>query len=251
MTDFELDNELRKTLHECVEHLQADDLMKERIDFMIQQPKRKNTWKRICVGIIAAACLATVGAVARGQIAGLISSTYLTKQIYSISELNDDADKISGKISLHDKLNGYDFTSGNIQNVNKVDNSMNKIGEYSELYAQYGDLTVTVHKYDAEIDEVEYPLQQGQNPQSKDINGVSVSYRTDKYLFVPADYKLTDEEKQMQENNEIVISYGSDSREEQVFTSVSWEQDGLVYSVFTFSDVTSENMFDAAKQIIS
>ena len=94
-------------------------------------------------------------------------------------------------------------------------------------------------------------MQKGQSEETKDINDVKVSCRTDKYLFVPADYEPTDEEKQMEENNEMFISYGSDSREEKIFTSVKWEQNGLVYSIFTFSDITFETMFEAAEQIIS
>lgn len=249
MKDFEL--MIKQSLHDMADDIQADDALKERVDFMLTKQKKTISFKKIAVGLVAVACIATVGAVARGQIAGLVSGTYLTKQVYNISELNNYADKISDKISLPDKLNGHAFRSGDIEKTNKVDENMNKIGEYTELYANYGDLTLTIHKYDDEIDEAEYPLQQGQSKETKDINGIGVSCHTDKYLSVPADYKPTDEEKQMEENNEIFISYGSDSREEQIFTSAGWEQNGLVYNIFTFSDVTFETMFEAAEQIIS
>ena len=249
MKDFEL--MIKQSLHDMADDIQADQALKERIDFMITKQKKTISFKKIAVGLVAVACIATVGAVARGQIAGLMSSTYLTKQVYNISELNNDADKISDKISLPDKLNGYNFKSGNIEKINKIDENINIIGEYPELYANYGDLTVTVHKYDEEIDGTEYTLQKGQSEETKDINDVKVSCRTDKYLFVPADYEPTDEEKQMEENNEMFISYGSDSREEQIFTSAQWEQNGLVYNIFTFSDVNFQTMFEIAEQIIS
>lgn len=249
MKDFEL--MIKQSLHDATDNIQADDALKERVDFMFTKQKKTISFKKIAVGLVAVACIATVGAVARGQIAGLSTNTDHKNQAYTISELNNYADKISDKISLPDKLNDFDFTSGNIQNIDKLDENASKIGEYSELYAQYGDLTVTVHKYDEEIDGVEYNLQQGQSKETKDINGIGVSCRADKYLFAPADYKPTDEEKQMEENNEIFISYGSDSREEQIFTSAGWEQNGLVYNIFTFSDVTFETMFEAAEQIIS
>ncbi len=249
MKDFEL--MIKQSLHDATDNIQADNALKERIDFMLTKQKKTISFKKIAVGLVAVACLATVGAVARGQIAGLVSGVNLTKQVYSVSELNNDADKISDKISLPDKLNSYTFRSGDIEKVNKVDENINKIGEYLELYASYGDLTLTIHKYDEEIDGVDYPLQKGQSEETKDINGVSVYCHTDKYLSVPPEYEPTAEEKQMEENNEIFISYGSDSREEEIFTSVSWEQDDLVYSIFTFNDVTFENMFKAAEQIIS
>lgn len=249
MKDFEL--MIKQSLHDMADDIQADQALKERIDFMITKQKKTISFKKIAVGLVAVACIATVGAVARGQIAGLMSSTYLTKQVYNISELNNDADKISDKISLPDKLNGYNFKSGNIEKINKIDENINIIGEYPELYANYGDLTVTVHKYDEEIDGTEYTLQKGQSEETKDINDVKVSCRTDKYLFVPPEYEPTDEEKQMEQNNEIFISYGSNSREEKIFTSVKWEQNGLVYNIFTFSDVNFQTMFEIAEQIIS
>ena len=249
MKDFEL--MIKQSLHDMADDMQADQALKERIDFMITKQKKTISFKKIAVGLVAVACIATVGAVARGQIAGLSSDTDPTKQVYNINELNSDADSISDKISLPDKLSNFDFTSGNIQYIDKLDESANKIGEYSELYAQYDDLTVTVHKYDEEIDGTEYTLQKGQSEETKDINDVKVSCRTDKYLFVPADYEPTDEEKQMEENNEMFISYGSDSREELIFKSAQWEQNGLVYNIFTFSDVNFQTMFEIAEQIIS
>ena len=249
MKDFEF--MIKQSLHDASDDIQADQALKERIDFMLTKQKKTISFKKIAVGLVAVACIATVGAVARGQIAGLSSDTDPTKQVYNINELNSDADKISDKISLPDKLNGYNFKSGNIQYIDKLDESANKIGEYSELYAQYDDLTVTVHKYDEEIDAAEYTLQKGQSEETKDINDVKVSCRTDKYLFVPPEYEPTDEEKQMEQNNEIFISYGSNSREEKIFTSAQWEQNGLVYNIFTFSDVNFQTMFEIAEQIIS
>ena len=249
MKDFEF--MIKQSLHDASDDIQADQALKERIDFMLTKQKKTISFKKIAVGLVAVACIATVGAVARGQIAGLSSDTDPTKQVYNINELNSDADKISDKISLPDKLNGYNFKSGNIEKINKIDENINIIGEYPELYANYGDLTVTVHKYDEEIDGTEYTLQKGQSEETKDINDVKVSCRTDKYLFVPADYEPTDEEKQMEENNEMFISYGSDSREELIFTSAQWEQNGLVYNIFTFSDVNFQTMFEIAEQIIS
>ena len=78
MKDFELEMQLRETLHESADHMEADDAMKARIDLMLNNQNtgrgRKNMWKRLTVGVAAALCLTTVGAFARGQLAGLASS---------------------------------------------------------------------------------------------------------------------------------------------------------------------------------
>ena len=115
MKDFEL--MIKQSLHDATDNIQADDALKERVDFMFTKQKKTISFKKIAVGLVAVACIATVGAVARGQIAGLSTNTDHKNQAYTISELNNYADKISDKISLPDKLNDFDFTSGNIQNI--------------------------------------------------------------------------------------------------------------------------------------
>lgn len=51
MKDFELDAQLRETLHNSVDHMKADDIMKARIDFMVNNQNKagskKLVWKRI------------------------------------------------------------------------------------------------------------------------------------------------------------------------------------------------------------
>lgn len=250
MNDFEFDNQIKKALNDCVDHLETPDSLKERIDFMITKPNKTISWRKVCVGIVAVACVATVGAFARGQVTGLSTGTDLTKSITSIQVLNDKADKISDKISLPEKLGDNKFKDGSIGSVDKLDNDMNKIGNFPEVYAGYGDVYVNIHQYDAEVD-IDAPVQKGQTAETKEIDNINVCYQSEKYLFVPADYKLTDAEKQMQENNEIIVSYGSDEKEEQIFQNVSWQKDGLYYMISTYSDCTPEQLFDYASQLIS
>ena len=49
MKDFELEMQLRETLHESADHMEADDAMKARIDLMLNNQNtvrsRKNMWK--------------------------------------------------------------------------------------------------------------------------------------------------------------------------------------------------------------
>ena len=50
----------------------------------------------------------------------------------------------------------------------------------------------------------------------------------------------------------LYISYGTDTREEQTFQRVTWQQDGVVYQVFTDDDsVTADDLFAAAADALA
>ncbi len=65
-------------------------------------------------------------------------------------------------------------------------------------------------------------------------------------LFRPITRSLT-RKKQQEKNGELVISYGSDEVEDQMFQSVLWEQDGVTYLISGFdTGLDAQTMFDMA-----
>lgn len=247
MKDFEL--MIKQSLHDATDNIQADDALKERVDFMLTKQKKTISFKKIAVGLVAVACIATVGAVARGQIAGFSSSVDKSDGFENISEFNKHVVSISKEISLPESISGNKFTFGTIDKVNKLDDEMKEIGYFTEAFAEYDGLSVTAHKYDPEVDENVDPTEK--NVEEKNINGITVKYSTSDYLFVPADYKLTDEEQKRMENNEINVSYGTDKKIESTSSYVSWKDGDIVYSVLSLDGLDSDAMFSAAQQIIN
>ena len=142
MKDFELEMQLRETLHESVDHMEADDAMKARIDLMLNNQNtgksRKVMWKRLTVGVAAALCLTTVGAFARGQLAGLASSLNTDEMRFSVEQLQKDTAKIADGLEIPETLAGYNFQKGAITYVDKLDEEGNRFGTYPELMADYG-----------------------------------------------------------------------------------------------------------------
>ena len=132
MKDFELDAQLRETLHNSVDHMKADDTMKARIDFMVNKQNKagskKLVWKRIAVGLAAALCLTTMGAFARGQVAGLVSALKADDKSSSVEELQKKAGKIADGIVIPETLGGLAFQNGAITYTDKMDEDGNRFG---------------------------------------------------------------------------------------------------------------------------
>lgn len=257
MKDFELDAQLRQTLHDCVDGMTTDDALKARIDFMVKgtTKKRKVTWKKVTVGLAAALCLTTVGAFASGQIAGLISSTAFSKNAASASELQDMVGEVAAGIQVPETLLDQPFSEGRIDYTDKMDESGNRFGTYPAVSADYGALSLSARAYDDALDgETADPGQtyDGQPRETREIDGVTVAYQADRYLFLPADAQPTEQEQQLADNNELYISYGTDTRSEEIYQTVTWQSDGVVYSLSTSdATLTADDLFDAAAEAIA
>lgn len=257
MKDFELDAQLRETLHNSVDHMKADDTMKARIDFMVNNQNKagskKLVWKRIAVGLAAALCLTTMGAFARGQVAGLVSALKADDSS-SVEELQKKAGKIADGIVIPETLGGLAFQNGAITYTDKMDEDGNRFGTYGQVDANYGDvLNYGARAYDSELDgDGLLPKNyDGQPYEVRDINGVEVAYRADEYLFVPVGYELTAEEQARMDANELNVSVGTDEREEVHYQFMSWQVGDVVYEIYTRdASVTAEDLFAAAAEII-
>lgn len=263
MKDFELDAQLRETLHACVDHMEAEDNMKARIDTMLENKRqRKPVWRKLAVGLAAALCLTTVGAFARGQVTALVSGLHTEDMRFSVEELQQDTAKVADGITVPEKLAGYDFQKGSIEYTDKMDEDGNRFGTFPEVSADYGTsingdgrvLMYTARVFDDELDGGGLLPQdyEGQPYEVREVNGIEMFYRADEYLFVPVDYELTAEEQARMDANELYVSEGSDEREEEYFQTVTWQVDDVVYSVYNWdASMTADDLFAAAEEAMA
>lgn len=49
----------------------------------------------------------------------------------------------------------------------------------------------------------------------------------------------------------LIISYGSSEEQRKVFESVSWSENGMDYSLFTFDHMGSHALIGMAKEVIN
>ena len=253
-----LENQLRNTLHACADHIVAPDTLKTRIDFAINnQPtarRKVSMWKRAAIGMAAVVCFATIGAFARGPISGLVTSLHFTHERTDIAALQQDISKTFADtdIALPAVLGSHAFTKGSIDYTDKLDSDGNRFGTFPSVDASYGTgLSYSARLYDAELDYGTDKLFDEQPFEVRDIGDVSVTYRSDDYLFIPEDYTLTADEQALMDANKIQVSVGSDAREEETYQHVTWQAGGIVYAINSFDTAFSaEDLFAFAEEVI-
>lgn len=90
--------------------------------------------------LAAALCLTTVGAFARGQVAGWFSSLKTDDKSSSVEELQKKAGKIADGIVIPETLGGLAFQNGAVTYTDKMDEDGNRFGTYGQVDANYGDV---------------------------------------------------------------------------------------------------------------
>ena len=246
--------ELRNTLHACADGLEAPEAMETRLNFALNQPKRSHRpiWRKRMVGI-AAAALVVVGALAVG-VGGTITSHSRSDQRLNLEETTEHLSALSADASLiQDLPDGFVFQYG--YDSEGTAESQGKSEEFSEVNAVYRvngiKLTLDAHKPFTVFDDSNAEDTKYGQTETKTVNDIEMTFNDTPYLFVPADYVLTEEEKAAEAAGEMHISYGSDEVEHDSYQNVSWEKDGLCYSLGGSSTgLTADELFDIASAFI-
>lgn len=83
-------------------------------------------------------------------------------------------------------------------------------------------------------------------------NGVDIYYDSYANKLVPADYKLTEQDKKDEATGKYVFSYGSDKEEISQVQYLSWMQDGINYSLLGIdSKISKDELVKMAQQVIN
>ncbi len=209
--------------------------------------------KKRMVAALAAVCtitvMGTVTAIAGGKITGLFSSVS-RDMVHSKTELAQLAKSQMGTApKLVDTFsNGLAFNEGSVTKVEGRDENQNPLITYPELYASYGEhnrVALDVHEY-------QNLISQGSSTMVKQdvYQNVTLEAHEDNYLFLPPDAKPSEEDSKLEEEGKLMISYGSSEEERKVYRSVNWIENGMVYSLSSFDDMSCDDLMGLAKEVI-
>lgn len=83
-------------------------------------------------------------------------------------------------------------------------------------------------------------------------NGIDLYYVSYANKFVPADYKMTEQDKKDKLSGKYVFSYGSSKEEISQVKDLEWMQDGIYYSFLGIdSDRSQDELVKMAEQVIA
>lgn len=186
--------------------------------------------KRILRSLAVAAMIALLSLTAyatdflhiRSLESGKISKTYT-----SYSQLGTAIAQTSPDLKVPQTLGGsFSFQKAQVEEVVGRDENGKKALTYQELHVSYQDTSGTEVTLTAYRNQKGVSLSNRAADQVRNVNDVTLEYRLDHYLFVPADYTLTQEENQWAQQPGNYVSYGSDTKVTQDVAFLSWENAG-------------------------
>lgn len=173
----------------------------------------------------------------------------------SVIEMNDATDGVQTTTDVKmpefpDSLgDDYVFDGGNTVNVSGKDEAGNTIGKWDDLRAVYknadGGIVNLTLSYNISDDEDRTPTE------TRTTDGITVAFNYDEYLILPnEDEPLeTSVQERKEKDDHFFVSYGGD-KETYFFSNASFAKDGIRYLIFTNDDVSADDLFSMAEELI-
>ena len=264
-----MSNDFENRFRRSVDEIRFSNDAKERLRKKLSKTEKiaieseDITMKKLTFGKVAAvlvACIMITGATAfaASKISIYVSSSNSFYDYATIDEIAAEQSRIKGDRDYEMKKlpeffsSGYAFAGGNKVDVRGEDDSHNTVGTWEDISAEYKndkgdsvDITMSYHSYDSDDDEHDAT-------EERIIEGVAVQFNYDEYLFVPDGYKLDEDTKErLKQEKHFQVSYGSDKKETLYFSAVSFEKDGITYTIDSFDDIDRGELFSIAEELIS
>jgi hypothetical protein len=248
---------IKDTLLNASTRVEASEQLSSKVKNAVQQQtqkedpvmKKRFTFKSAMI-MAAVLCLTTVTVFAATRASSYISmsspsarsTTFPTEE-----SLQKDLGFVPKTVKTFS--NGYTFHTVEIGGISAIDKDGKKMGDYKSVTYRYAadqgkKVTLNINK--------QLPDETADSKAVKtDYKGLTLSYTSQKYKFVPVNYKMTEEDKKAEKSGEIMFSYGTDTVENSTIQNVTWINNGISYDLMASdSDLTQTNLTAMAKEIV-
>ena len=168
------------------------------------------------------------------------------------SDMDKVMDKAGFEMDVKERFNnGFAFEKAYVEDTRGLDENDREVLKYREVQVNYRNadglrLCLFAQPDIEEITDSDSPV-----AQTAQIGGVTVTYYHDHYKFVPANYELSEAEKQWEAIPGNYISYGSEAVKDTDVAFLCWEKDGVRYTIMdSGAKVTPQTLFAMAKELM-
>ena len=226
MNETVFDKEMKDMLHRCADELHAPDKLKTRVDFALKngssRPRRR--WGRRLIALAAVAAITVTGAFAAGAF-GSITSHSWSDQRLSMEQTQQHMEDAGAALTLPETIGDFTFSYG-CDVATTAKSAAGKSEQVDKVNAEY----------------------------EKDGSALNFSAHKTYTVFSDeenSDPEPDDEEKKLERRGELTISEGSDEVEDRQFQSVSWQKDGMSYSLYGFdTGLDAQTMLELASGLV-
>lgn len=210
---------------------------------------KKKSIKRSMIFVTAIVMALGLTAFASGKIASIVSSSSSIADYKKMPTQEEVTKEFGFSPKLVESFaNGYTFKSGSIANCDMTDADGNSMGTFKSLGIEYAKEDDVINLSMEQVVDSEW-LTKGGTP--TDYNGVALYYGSYENKFVPADYKLTEQDKKDEASGKYVFSYGSNEIKLVKIQSVTWQQDGIGYCLLGMdSPLDKSELTKMAQEIV-
>jgi len=207
---------------------------------------RRRAKKMIAIVAIAAAFLVGSTAFAAGVIGGWFSAP--DTRYESAPDVQQISADIGYKAVVPESFsNGYSYAYGytaDNEMISSIDGSAENFRSATFVYEKEGDLLY----FSQEKSEV---LLKQMGDVIAEAGGIELYYYSYENKFVPADYEMTEADREAEEKGELIFSYGADKVGTMSVTSLAWVQNGTSYMLMQMDGMLSPDaLVDMAKEVI-
>lgn len=254
------DKKLEKELNLSVKNTFPSCDLKRKIGLEISN--QENTKKRgevkmkkSRIGVVlAAAVVLCVSVFAIGKYTGTISSSSSHYNYTSYEDTTKAEQKAGFEAIIPEKLGEYKFDGITMEKVADIDDSGNKFNNRKAIDVDYknenGDVVIlNIDKWPENYNVFE----ENEYQEIKEYNGVKFHYAKIESLFIASEDDMTPEEKQRSESDpffNVGIGGPSQGREKSISNHLTFEIDGIGYSLMGFENVDANELFEMGQEFV-
>ena len=242
--------DFKEMYKETVDGLRPSSELVNRIRSNKEVEMRVPNKKKMVVLALVACMLVGTTAFAASRITRYVGWSNPNSTTVDYDETVKVAEKMGvAKDILQQFSNGYVFAISNVGGTTGLDEKGKTVAEGKTLEVTY------TRENNPDINLFIDPLFESGDysnaTEAREINGVMVYYNKDFYKFVPADYKMTEEDQARMDEPHFYLSYGSSEVEEKISEGIVFETDNKIYNMFCWdANMTPDEWFAMAEELL-
>lgn len=250
----DFDNQIINALNHKADNISPDDKMLFNIKNAIvkeniNMKKKYFSFKKITAVCLAVIAIGAVTAIGAGKVKYTSSHSYRDDEIRHFPTQEELSQYINYSPKYVQNLGGYEFDYAIPKQAEQKDSDGNTLSKFTDVSFNYktdkGSLSLNTSPDNNAEDYTYY------NYEKTSYNGLTLYYNAIKYKFVPPDYVLTDDDKKLQSEKKLEISYGTDKIEYSNATSIMWCDNGVEYCILDMdANISKNDMINMAKEVI-
>lgn len=191
----------------------------------------------------------TVSAAGNGIITSWFSSNSGTPDYKSLPTVEQAVKDVGyAPVLVESFSNGYTFSNGHVVSNDLRDDNNNSVEKFKSFTFNYAkgddEIIFSQSKFNSEM-EISGDLISSEN-------GIDIYFSGYTGKIVPVDYKLTEADKEAEENGELVFSYGSREVSVSEVKGVNWNMGDMRFCFTQIDGKLSDNdLVQMAKEIIA